>query len=187
MDSNLPSDFEVGVVLSLKSEFTLKLRLIFGELPLAIVVVVDFAIKMVWLTSLISLCLMTITNACYLVIFDTINNIPDAKIVTALKTISTVVSLVTLMSRQVLLVRYQPKLTKKKIFDSVYCSEAVLLNVQDLCLEADYELELKSSPFVNSFAALISLKTFSAPARPPIPTGAWKPYQIPGWCSAAAS
>ena len=109
MDSNLPSDFEVGVVLSLKSEFTLKLRLIFGELPLAIVVVVDFAIKMVWLTSLISLCLMTITNACYLVIFDTINNIPDAKIVTALKTISTVVSLVTLMSRQVLLVRYQPK------------------------------------------------------------------------------
>ena len=113
MDSNFPSDFEVGVVLSLKSEVTLKLRLIFGELPLAIVVVVDFAIKMVWLTSLISLCLMTITNACYLVIFDTINNIPDAKIVTALKTISTVVSLVTLMSRQVLLVRYQPKLTEK--------------------------------------------------------------------------
>ena len=38
------------------------LRMIFGELPLPIVVLVDFAIKLVWLTSLISLCLMTITN-----------------------------------------------------------------------------------------------------------------------------
>ena len=77
----------------------------FGELPLAMVVLVDFAIKMVWLTSLISLCLMTITNVCYLVIFDTINNISDPKIVTTLKIVSIVASIVILMWRQFLLVR----------------------------------------------------------------------------------
>ena len=77
----------------------------FGELPLAMVVLVDFAIKMVWLTSIISLCLMTITNVCYLVIFDTINNISDQKIVTTLKIVSIVASIVILMWRQFLLVR----------------------------------------------------------------------------------
>ena len=82
-----------------------KLRMKFGELPLAMVVLVDFAIKMVWLTSLISLCLMTITNVCYLVIFDTINNISDPKIVTTLKIVSIVASIVILMWRQFLLVR----------------------------------------------------------------------------------
>ena len=105
----------VGVA-SNKSDVNLMLRMIFGELPLPIVVLVDFAIKLVWLTSLISLCLMTITNACYLLIFDTINNISDAKIVTTLKIVSIVASIVILGWRQLLLVRIQTKSALKVVF-----------------------------------------------------------------------
>ena len=92
------------------------LRMIFGELPLAMVVLVDFAIKLVWLTSLIALGLMTITNACYLVIFDTMNNSADAKIVTTLKIVSTVASVAILMLRQFLLVRLKSMNASEAIF-----------------------------------------------------------------------
>ena len=105
----------VGVA-SNKSDVNLMLRMIFGELPLPIVVLVDFAIKLVWLTSLISLCLMTITNACYLLIFNTINNISDAKIVTTLKIVSIVASIVILGWRQLLLVRIQTNSALKVVF-----------------------------------------------------------------------
>ena len=90
--------------------------MLFGELPLALVVLIDFAIKLVWLTSLIALCLMTITNASYLVIFDTINNISDAKIVTNLKTASIVASIVILMWRQFMLVRLKSMNASEGIF-----------------------------------------------------------------------
>ena len=107
MELALPND---------KSNVNLMLRMIFGELPLPIVVLVDFAIKLVWLTSLISLCLMTITNACYLLIFDTINNIADAKIVTTLKIVSMVASIVILGWRQLSLVRFLSDSAVKVIF-----------------------------------------------------------------------
>ena len=77
----------------------------FGELHLALLVVVDLSIKTIWLTSLISLGLMAIINACYLVIFDSINNIPDDRIVNGLKITSIVGSIVILTFRQISSVR----------------------------------------------------------------------------------
>ena len=77
----------------------------FGELHLALLVVVDLSIKVIWLTSLISLGLMAIINACYLVIFDSINDISDDRIVNGLKITSIVGSIAILTFRQISSVR----------------------------------------------------------------------------------